>query len=85
MDGQFSCNKFDYVWRNISLDSSLVDEDFDNTVGVDDDGHFEPEQEAEEFVVEIVQEDEDNNDDDTDDDDESKKDDNDDESKKDDE
>ena len=58
MDGQFSCNRFDYVWRNISLDLLLVDKDFDNTVGVDDDvGHFEPEQVAEEFIVKTVEED----------------------------
>ena len=48
MDGNFSCDKFDYVWRNISFDSSLVDKDFDNTVSVDDDGYFEPEEEVKE-------------------------------------
>ena len=82
MDGQFSCDKFDYIWRNISLDLLLVDEDFYNTVDVDNDGHFKPEQVAEEFVVEIVEVDEDNNNDDADADDND--DDNDDESKKDD-
>ena len=82
MDGQFFCNKFNYVWRNISLDSSLIDEEFENTVGVDNDGQFEPEEVAEEFVVETVEEDEDNNDDGDDDDDD---DDDDDESKNDDE
>ena len=73
-DGQISCIKFEYVWRNISLDSLLTDEEIDNSVEVDNDSQFEPETEAEEFIVETVEEDEDNNNDDDDDDDESKKD-----------
>ena len=52
----------------------MIDKEVDNAVDVDNDGQFEPETEAEEFVVETVQEDEDNNNDDDDDDDESKKD-----------
>ena len=76
MDGQFSCHRFDYVWRNISLDSLLTGEETDNSVEVDNDGQFVPETELEVFVVKTVEEEEvnDNNDDD-DDDDESKKDD----------
>ena len=68
MDGQFSCDKFDYVWRYISLDSLLIDKEVDNCVDVYNDGQFEPETEAEEFVVEIVLADEDNNDDNDNDD-----------------
>ena len=82
MDGNYSRDKFEYVWRNISLDSSLVDEDFDNTVDVANDGQFEPEEEVEEVLVETVKEDDDddddndnNDDDDDDDDDKSKEDD----------
>ena len=40
MNGNFSCDKFDYEWNNISLDLSLIDKNFDNTVGVDHDGPF---------------------------------------------
>ena len=75
-DGQFSCYKFGYVWRNISLDLLLTDKEVVNAINVDNNGQFEPETEAEEFVVKIVQEDDNDNDDndDDDDDDESKKD-----------
>ena len=59
MDGNYSWTKFNYVWHNISLDSLLVDEDFDNTVGVDNDGQFEPEEDVEEVLVETVKEDDD--------------------------
>ena len=70
VDGQFSCcDKFDYVWRNISLDLLLIDKEFDNTVGVNGDGQFKPEEVTEEFIVKTVQEDEDNNDDGADHDD----------------
>ena len=72
MDGQFSCSKFAYVWRNISLDSLLTDEEIDNSVEVDNDGQFKPETEPGEFVVKTAEEDEDNDDDD--DGDKSKKD-----------
>ena len=86
MDGNYSCDKFDYVWRNISLDQSLVDEDFDNNVGVDNDGQFGPEEEVEEELVKTVEEDDDNdNNDDDDDDDYDDDDDDDDQSKEDDE
>ena len=64
MDGQFSCDKFEYVWRNISLDSLLIDKEVDNTVDVDNDGQFKPEEVTEEFIVKTVKEDEDNNNDD---------------------
>ena len=74
MDGQLSCYKFEYVWRNISLDSLLTDEEIDNSVEVNSDGQFETEREPEEFVVETVEEDEDNDNADDDDDNESKKD-----------
>ena len=74
MDGQFSCTKFDYVWRNISLDSLLTDKEVDNSIDIDNDGQLESETKAEEFVVETVQENEDNNNNDDDDNDESKKD-----------
>ena len=40
MDGKFSCDKFDYVWRNISLDSLLTGEGINNSVEVDNDGQF---------------------------------------------
>ena len=79
MGGQFSCDKFEYVWRNISLNLLLIDEEFENAVDVDTNGQFKPETEAEQFTVKIVEEDEDNNDDDADHDndgdDKSKKDD----------
>ena len=68
MDGQFSCNKSDYIWHNISLDSSLIDKEFDNTVGVDDEGQFKPKKVAEKLVVMTVLEYEYNNNDDNKDD-----------------
>ena len=52
MDGVFSRDKFEYVWRNISMDSSLLDEDFDNTVGKGKDGEFKRGQEQVEEVIE---------------------------------
>ena len=60
MDGVFSRDKFEYVWRNISMDSSLLDEEFDNTVGDGGDGEFE----VEGIEVETVEEEEDDSDDD---------------------
>ena len=41
MDRLYSRDKFEYVWRNILMDSSLLDEEFDNTVGEGLDGEFE--------------------------------------------
>ena len=64
MEGLFFCYKFEYVWRNILLDSLLTDKEIDNTIDVDNDDQFEPETEVEEFVVKTVQEEEDNNNDD---------------------
>ena len=61
MDGYLSCYKFDYVWRNISLDLILTDKDVDNTVDVDNDGWFEPETEAEEVIFKKIDDKEDNN------------------------
>ena len=77
MDGNFSYNKFDYVWRNISLNLLLVDKNFDNTVGVENSGHFKPEEEVKEVLVKTVKDDDDddNNDDEDDNDDKSKDDD----------
>ena len=72
INGQFSRNKFEYVWRNISLDSAVASEEFDQSVEVGNDGEFEPEEEVEEVLVETVEEEDD---DDNNDDDESKKDD----------
>ena len=82
MNGQFSCDKFEDVWRDISLDSLSIDKEFDNTIDVDNDSQFEPETEAEEFVVETVEEDEDNNNDDADHDDDNDDDNDDDDEKK---
>ena len=82
MDSLFSCYKFDYVWRNISLDSLLTDEEVDKTIDADNNSHFEPETEVEEFVVNTVEEDEDNNNDDAVNDNNNNNDDDDDESKK---
>ena len=39
----FSRHKFEYVWRNILMDSSLLDEEFYHTVGKGGDGEFEVE------------------------------------------
>ena len=47
------------------MNLSLIDKDFDNTVGVDGDGQFEVNEVVEEFLVETVGKDENlNNDDD---------------------
>ena len=62
----------------------LVDEDFVNTISVDDDGHFKPEEEVEEVLVKTVKEEEDDNNDDDNNDDDDDDDDDDDKSKKDD-
>ena len=49
LDGRsaFVCDKFEYVWRNILLNSLLTDEEIDNSVEVDNDGQFKPETEPE--------------------------------------
>ena len=51
MDELFSRDKFEYVWRNISMDSSLLDDEFDNTVGEGLDGGFEVEEEQIDKVI----------------------------------
>ena len=56
MDVQISHYKFEYIWRNISLDLLLTDKEVDNAVDVDNDGQIHPEIEAEGFVVNTVQE-----------------------------
>ena len=38
IDGVFPRHKFEYVWRNISMDSSLLNEKFNNTIGEGGDG-----------------------------------------------
>ena len=45
------------------MDSSLLDEEFDSTVGLDIDGEFEVHKVAEEFVVETLEEEDLDNDD----------------------
>ena len=69
MEGQFSCDKFEYVQRHISLNSPLTVEEIDNSVKVDNDGQFKPEEEVEELLVKTVEEDDDDNDDDDNNDD----------------
>ena len=53
MDVVFSRDKFEYVWRNISMDSSLLYEEFDNTVGEGGDGEFKCGQEQVEEVIKV--------------------------------
>ena len=75
MYGVFSRDMFEYVWRNISMDSSLLDRGFDNTVGEGGDGQFKRGQEWVEEVIEaetvedkdVLEEPEDNNNNDDDD------------------
>ena len=51
IDGLFSRDKFEYVWQNMLMDSSLLDEEFDNTIGEGLDGEFEGVEE----VIEVIE------------------------------
>jgi len=41
MDGQFPRDQFLFIWRNISLDKSLLLEDFDDSISHEEDGEFD--------------------------------------------
>ena len=53
MEGLFSRDKFEYVWCNVLMDSSLSDEVFDNTVGEGLDSEFKVGKEQIEEVIEV--------------------------------